>query len=239
MNSLSAKLALCVALMGGSLANAAPEQPSAQPKQPANKSLAPAAQQSTGTATPQPQPAQHSIPAPFVSAKTNMVSSKTVTEPGLTIGGLTLTQSQPQREMSVTVSVQFFSPLPGPFEVQCFFFAKSETTKTHYIFNVVQEESKRPTYAGEIHSGTLLGATENWVGIPFSLPASLPDNGGKVVEASGKAVTSDTKVGSKIEGWVLRVVYEGRVLKVDANQPNLAELANRLPELFDETAKGK
>lgn len=169
-----------------------------------------------------------------------MVSSKTVTEPGaFSIGGLTLSQSQPQREMSVTVSVQFFSPPPGPFEVQCFFLAKNDSTRSRYIFNVVGEESKKPTFSDEIHSGTLLGARMDWVGIPLSLPVEVPQDGGTFVDAGGKSVESDTKLGSKIEGWVLRVVYQGRVLKVDSNQTYLAELANRLPKLFDKAATGK
>jgi len=169
-----------------------------------------------------------------------MVSSKSVVEPGsLTIGGLTLTQTQLQREMSVTVSVRFFAPLPGPFEVQCFFMAKNDTTRLHYIFNVVEEESKKSTFDGEIHSGTVLGATRDWIGIPLALPESTPQDGGKLVDATGKTVSADTKMASKIEGWVLRVVYGGRVLKVDSNQPHLTELANRLPELFDAAAKAK
>ncbi len=178
------------------------------------------------------------MPVPFVSAKTNMVSSKTVVEPGsLSIAGLTFSQSQTQREMSVGVSVQFFSALPGPFEVQCFFVAKNDTTRSRYIFNVVAEESKKATYQGEIHSGTLLGATRDWVGIPYSLPVSLPEDGGKLIDLAGKSVGTDTKTASKIEGWILRVVYEGLVLKVDSNQPHLAELANRFPKVFDAVAK--
>jgi hypothetical protein len=169
-----------------------------------------------------------------------MVSSKTVVEPGaLSIGGLTLSQSQFQREMSVSVSVRFFAPLPGPFDVQCFFLAKNDATRSHYIFNVVEEEAKRATFDGEIHSGTVLGTTRDWVGIPLSLPESIPPDGGNVVDATGKGVTADTKSASKIEGWVLRVVYGGHVLKVDSNQPHLAELANRLPVVFDAAAKAK
>jgi hypothetical protein len=169
-----------------------------------------------------------------------MVSSKTVTEPGsVSFGGLTLTQSQPQREMSVTVSVQFFSPLPGPFDVQCFFLAKNDTTKLRYIFNVIGEQSKKPVFADEIHSGTLLGSKMDWISIPISLPISVPEDGGTLVDSTGKLVETETKLGSKIEGWVLRVVYQGRVLKVDSNQTSLAELANRLPRLFDRAATGK
>jgi hypothetical protein len=206
-------------------------------------------QQSAGSrssaqpATPNPRaipPRQTPFPVPFVSAKTNMVSSKTVVEPGsLNIGGLTLSQTQSQREMSVKVSVQFFSPLSGPFEVQCFFMAKNDTTRSHYIFNFVEEESKTPTFEGEVQSGMILSTTRDWIGIPFAQPGSIPQDGGKLVDASGKTVGADTKSGSKIEGWVIRVVYEGRVLKVDSNQSHLAELANRLPELFDKAAKGK
>jgi hypothetical protein len=141
--------------------------------------------------------------------------------------------------MSVTVSVQFFSPPPGPFDVQCFFMAKNETTRSRYIFNVVSTESKKPVFSDEIHSGTLLASKTDWIGIPFSLPSSVPEDGGNLVDASGKSVESETKLGSKIEGWILRVVYQGHILKVDSNQPHLAELANRLPKLFDKAATGK
>ena len=115
--------------------------------------------------------------------------------------------------------------------------AKNETTRSRYIFNVIGEESKKPTFADEIHSGTLLGSKMDWTGIPLSLPAAVPEDGGTFVDR--KSVEPDTKLGSKIEGWVLRVVYQGRVLKVDSNQPFLAELANRLPKVFDEAAAGK
>jgi hypothetical protein len=230
-------LAICLILVGGGVRSAAADpQPGAQPSAGDKPATPPPPATPAAVATPRPKP----IPAPFVSAKTNMVSSKTVVEPGaLSIGGLTLSQTQLQREMSVSVSVKFFAPLPGPFEVQCFFLAKNDATRSRYIFNVVQEEAKRATFDGEMHSGTVLGATGDWIAIPLALPESVPPDGGKAVDATGKGITADTKSASKIEGWVLRVVYGGRVLKVDSNQPHLAELANRLPVLFDVAAKAK
>jgi hypothetical protein len=49
----------------------------------------------------------------------------------------------------------------------------------------------------------------------------------------------DPKPGSKMDGWVVRVVYHGRVLKIDSNQPYLVDLAKSFPQLFDQAAKGK
>jgi hypothetical protein len=203
------------------------------------------------TSKPQPQtpqplqpPAQQVISPPFISAQTGIVSSKTVTlPPSATLGGLTLGQSQAQHETSVSVKIRFFKAPPAPYEVQCFFMAKNEAAKIRYIFNVAKHQSTEATDEIEFHSGALLGTTSNWIALPFGTPApgaNANDLGNLTPgAAAGLVVNSDAKQGSKMEGWILRVVCNGQVLKVESNQPYLLEMAKRLERPFDDAAKNQ
>jgi hypothetical protein len=57
------------------------------------------------------------------------------------------------------------------------------------------------------------------VSIPFS--GVYSDSGGGGGTFSGVAVDSATTLGSKIEGWIVRLVAQGKVIRTESNQPAL------------------
>lgn len=134
------------------------------------------------------------------------------------------------RTTSVDVNITFFAVPAVPYDVQCFFIAKSETTGQEFIFDALAETSREKNFVNTFASKPVDGGSKSWVSVPFSAVSA----GGSVV--SGTAVGSSEKLGNKIEGWIVRVVAAGRVVRVESNQPTLKEDAEKLARALDKAA---
>jgi len=134
------------------------------------------------------------------------------------------------RMTSVDVNITFFASPTAPYEVQCFFIAKSETTGQQFIFDGLAETSQEKNFVNTFASKPVDGGSKTWVSVPFS---AVSTSGGVV---SGTAIGSSEKLGNKIEGWIVRVVAGGRVVRVESNQPSLKEDAEKLARALDKAA---
>ena len=177
---------------------------------------------------------------PTVTATTSSVSKRTVTT-GTVYSG----KAQAVRSTGVDVAISFFAAPPEAYDVQCFFLAKDEATKERYIFDIGVQQAQGRFANVSFASVPLTGTTKSWVVIPFAgtFSGTVYDPKARGVSPtvdgtfSGSSGTASQKQGSKIDGWVVRVVYQGKVLRVDSNQAALSEIATKDAAVFDKAIK--
>lgn len=180
--------------------------------------------------------AQEAVPIPVLTARTSVASSKSVRS---SVGANT-TQSQAVRSTGVSVNVSFYQPPRKPYEIQCFFVAKNEGTKERYIFESLKQQAQGRAATAEFVSSPLMGTSTQTTAIPFSGRFDGVDTAGNYVsgKVTGATVSSNTASGSKMEGWIVRVVYQGQVLRIESNQPQLIDIAKGSAEAFDKAIGG-
>lgn len=173
-----------------------------------------------------------SMPVPNVTARTN-TASKHIERSNF---GTTKT-AQDIRGLTVSVNVSFFSAPPAPYDVQCFFIAKNGQTRS--IFSAVKSTSQALSSAYEFGSDKLAGATREWTAIPFSGTYTTTFEGGDTVNGNFSVLSTSSAYtpGSKFDGWIVRVVAGGKVLKIDSNQPTLLDLATKWAPSLDAAAQ--
>ena len=179
---------------------------------------------------------------PTVTATTSSVSKRTVTT-GTVYSG----KAQAVRSTGVDVAISFFAAPPEAYDVQCFFLAKDEATKERYIFDIGVQQAQGRFANVSFASVPLTGTTKSWVVIPFAgtFSGTVTDSDPRARGAtstvdgtfSGSSGTASRVQGSKIDGWVVRVVYQGKVLRVDSNQAALSEIAKKDAAVFDKAIK--
>lgn len=172
-------------------------------------------------------------------------TTATTSKRNSTTGTATSGQSQTIRQTAVAVAVSFLRPPAEPYDVQCFFVAKDEATRERYIFDASSYQAKGNSATKVITSQPLTGTSKTWTVIPFGgtfTGTARPDNPRlpnlKVDGTfSGASATSNKIEGSKIDGWVVRVVYQGQPIAVASSMQPLAEFAKANPEAFDKAIK--
>jgi hypothetical protein len=174
--------------------------------------------------------AQPSVPVeteiPMLLVRTSLASRRDV--PSITSGGWS--QTQTVRSTGILVDYHFFRGRKTPFEIQCFFIAKNDSTKKRYIYDTVLWESKEPINKMDFSGAPLIGSGKQWVDLPIL---------GNYADLSSLLETltfSNETTGSHGEGWIVRFVSGGMVLTVNSNQPYLFDLARQIPKFFDATA---
>lgn len=177
------------------------------------------------------QPA--AMPLPTVTARTDSSAKRTTTEKS----GYTRIKEE-NRTLGVAVNVRFFAVPPFPYEVQAFFIAKDNTTRARTIFDAAAETSQNLAADFAFESSPLTGTTKSWTSIPISGTYSGTTSYGQSVMGNfqGSATSYSKTAGSNIEGWIVRVVAQGKVLRVDSNQQALKGLAEKQATEFDAAA---
>lgn len=192
----------------------------------------------TNAQTPAPTPKQR----PFVTlnAGTSSNAKRSIRQSA----GKTWVKTGEVSTISVGVSCGFFKTPPWPYEVQVFFVARNETTKERYIFSSQKQSSQDMAFSGDFESPTLVGTTSKIYTLKqsgsFSGTTSSPSSAGSfqgTYRGTG-TITGSTK-GSKIDGWIVRVVADGDVIKSQASDNPLLTLAEKNRQLLDEIAAGK
>ncbi|HEY3899936.1 MAG TPA: retroviral-like aspartic protease family protein [Chthoniobacter sp.] len=169
-----------------------------------------------------PPGAPSRISIPEVSAKTNRAAKH------LTVAESKNTRSeQDTRWMSVEVNATFFQRPEVEYQVQCFFIAKNEASPFQTVYDAGVKISREANFRDEFVSQPLVGSTRTFTSV------NLSSADGSV---SGTANATTTITREKVVGWIVRVVAEGRVLSVQSNQPELAELASTHKDNFDTVA---
>ena len=181
----------------------------------------------------QPPSTAPAMPIPTLAARTNSAGKR------ITRGGTATNRyQQDTRAMSVSAAVSFFNPPPADYDVQCFFIAREERGAGLWIFDAASETSRAKASQFEFTSEPISGTARTWTSLPFSGTFSATTTNGEGVQGSfsGQANSSTEVRGSKIEGWIVRVVSGGKVLRTESNQPRLRELAASNAKALDAAA---
>jgi hypothetical protein len=199
-----------------------PSRPTALPS-----SRQPAHSPSTAAPAPGPSTVQAvDVIAPILTAKTNLASRRIAQ---LQTG--TTRIEQDNRTYSVDVSCRFAAAPPVPYEVQCFFISKNEATLARAIYDAVVTTGQTEDFRQEFVSQPLAGNKRTFTSMPFSSTSAYSD--GSVGSTVGVINSYKEIKGQKVEGWIVRVVCQGKVLRVESNQPSLSEMANQLKPQLD------
>jgi hypothetical protein len=181
-------------------------------------------------AASQPAAPEAPMPVPNLTAKTGVTSNRQVRT-----SQVTERTTQSVKITSVDVDVRFFDPPPAPYEIQCFFIARSATTGERFVYDAVSMQSQERVVLTTFTSQPLDGGSKTFNAIRFT--GTYEDSRGRERGTfKGLATSSSQRLGSKIEGWVVRVVGRGRVLRTESNQPVLKEVAANMTAELDKTA---
>jgi hypothetical protein len=137
-------------------------------------------------------------------------------------------QSQDVRNIGVAVDLRSFRPPKEAYDVQCFFVARSEANKTNYIYDVQRQESTAQFDSLKFQAPPLAGSGARWLSLPVT--GSFVSGG----SFSGTLTYTQHIAGSKFYGWLIRVVSQGVVVRIETNQAPLKELAEKNPSIFNE-----
>jgi hypothetical protein len=204
-------------------------EPPRSPAPAATLALRPVTPVPTATAPPAVDPVRrpaHPMNPPEVTAMTNL-ASRQIAE--LQTGSTRVEQDK--RIYSVNVNCHFLSDPEEPYEVQCFFIARPEGTTGRSIFDAVAKTAHGANANFIFTSQPLAGTKRTFRSVPFTT-TSLYSNGSIGTSVGVSSSYSEVK-GQKVDGWIVRVVAQGRVLSVKSNQPPLAELAAHLQSQLD------
>jgi len=203
--------------------------PAPVPAQPAPTTAPPGPTPAAAPAEPTPA-APQVLPVqfepPMASARTD---SSGVRNTGSALAG------QAMHESSVRVEYQFPHGLTGVAEVQCFFLGRNDTTMQHFIYSSLSAPAHSHDELTFI-SPELLGTTTTTKTYPVGTLTVTSSAG---TQSSRTITQTDTtrKKGSTPQGWVVRFVSGGNVLKVLSNQPSLADMAIKSAGVFDQAIK--
>lgn len=152
------------------------------------------------------------------------------------VGGVstTSTSKDTSRIAAVKVTLRSFSTPKAPYEVQCFFCAK-DFVKTRYIFDAKRVQSSVVFDEINIFARDRFGGAQTIDQTKSSEPITGMTQYGEYV--SGTLTTTvrltTTTPGSTLEGWIVRVISGGKVVRVDASLQELKTLAERESALLD------
>ena len=126
--------------------------------------------------------------------------------------------------IGVKVQLRHFGKLTSPYEIQCFFIAK-DATKLRYVYDFVKAVSDQQFDEVTIFGRDLFAGTETVSKARTSVPSyGISSSGESVYGTSTLTLTQTTiRPGSDIEGWIVRIISEGKVIRSDAS---LSELRN-------------
>lgn len=114
--------------------------------------------------------------------------------------------------------------------VQCFFFAKDLNSKEFYLFHKEEQPVTDKTVTLVFEAPKIIK------GIKATRVSDVWLVGGGAT--SGTLIETESSSGSRFYGWVVRVIFDGRVEKVESNQSSLLALAKEAPaaETFEDVA---
>jgi len=142
-------------------------------------------------------------------------------------------QTQTVRSLGVLVEYRSIRPVRAPYEVQCFFVAKDEATRERFIYYCETARVEGGNGKLEFHAKSLKGSTKTVTSIPVT---AATDSGETYL---GTATAVSETPGLKMDGWIVRILSEGKVVQIDSNQAHLRALAQDDPEWLDDALKGR
>ena len=158
---------------------------------------------------------------PFITARTDLTGKNEVQRKGADY-----VETQTVRSISVYVEYRFLQKPTAEYEAQCFFVAKNESSKQWYIYETHAARFSDMYGTLRFKAQPLLGSGQRVTSIPFT---GTTWSGQPV---KGRLHSSTSFTGSKVAGWVVRIVIDGQVLNIESNQFSLKQLAKDNPDTF-------
>jgi len=111
--------------------------------------------------------------APMVSVRTSTASRRDVA--AVISDGWS--QTQTVRSIGAFVDYHFFQPRKTPFEIQCFFIAKNDSTKKRYVYDTALLQTKVGIDRLDFNGAPLIGSGKQWLDIPMMPISGAPSDG--------------------------------------------------------------
>jgi hypothetical protein len=129
----------------------------------------------------------------------------------------------------VKVELRTFSKLQVPYHVECFFLAH-DPEGHRFVYDVIKTPSDK-------QSDLIYFTARNL----FEGSSSNNTRGDALSGSDGSTIMLYTSLtqkvpGSIIEGWIVRVVNAGRIVRIESSLPELRSLATNQPAAFDDLA---
>lgn len=141
------------------------------------------------------------------------------------------------RVAAIRVKVSAFSKPTEPYEVQCFFFAK-DPGRRRFIYDVQRFQSEQALADFAVYARDLFGGSQTVTQSTRYVTLTEVTTQGSV-ETKTVPVT-DTQVsttrGNNREGWVVRVLSNGRLARMTSSLAQLQQFAEKESALLDKLA---
>ncbi len=143
------------------------------------------------------------------------------------------------RMAAVKVTLRSFQKPIAPYEVQCFFVAK-DYAKMRYVFDAKKVHSSATFDEINIFGKGLDGGTQNFE--QETTHATLPGQSGASAQLNRNRLETrqltTVRSGSSLEGWIVRVISGGKVVRTETSLQELKGFAEQEVVMLDEIAKG-
>jgi hypothetical protein len=138
---------------------------------------------------------------------------------------------------AVKVVLRSFSAPRTPYEVQCFFSAK-DRQKNRYIFDVKKTTSSATFDEIQIFARDLFGGSEIVDQRITTERAyqSTPYGGSYSANVPVRVFLTKVVEGSTFEGWIVRVISAGKVVRTEASLHELKQVAENHGAILDQLA---
>lgn len=141
------------------------------------------------------------------------------------------------RSGAVKVVLRSFAEPRAPYEVQCFFSAK-DRQKNRYIFDVKKTTSSATFDEMQFFSRDLFGGSETvdqriTTGRSYQ---TTPYGGGYSTNVPVAVLLTKVVPGSSFEGWIVRVISAGKVVRMEASLQELKQIADKEAAVLDQLA---
>lgn len=132
------------------------------------------------------------------------------------------------RIVAVKVQVRSSSKPKAPYEVQCFFTATDPAHK-RYIYDAVKTPSDKQWDELVVYARDLFGGSQT------------VEQGTVTTQTATETLTTSvilttTVPGARLEGWIVRVISGGHVVRLEASLHNLKDFAEKEAALLDKIA---
>ena len=107
------------------------------------------------------------------------------------------------------------------------------------MYDVQRQESSAQKDFLNFQAPNITGTSRKWVTLPVSGSYSGTTSTGGLDNGTftGNIVYTQSVPGSKFYGWLVRVISQGTVVRIETNQAPLKALAEKIPAVFDAAVK--
>jgi hypothetical protein len=188
------------------------------------------------------QSSTRSLQIPFLTA-ISLDTGSFITQGGSgvrSIGNVTYINKSQITTHILAVKVQLRTPgnaLVEPYEVQCFFIAKDKS-QARYIYDAIKFHSSTQFDEVNVAARDLFGGTKTVdISVSKNPIAGVTSQGDHFYGTlTDTVVLTSTKPGSHVEGWIVRVLSQGQVVRLQASLSELKPFAEWQGSLLDKAA---